>query len=246
MNRYLITGIFFVGFTFGMVACRQAHAEVRAEAGFGRCHAATPDDGAWHQRDLPHQLQLSDNCGEIGALWSIPNSNWSFGARFVNFGQYATYAIANLDPDDLQAKRGTKSQDHNRPECQKQGTENKNHPMIEDCYYRWNGTGHLWGGLLNVAWHPIRIGDLKLGGELGWVIYKATWRVIVQPTQNNDWQYQYDQRTGWNKSPEFGVSGYYKYAYAAYRIYMIPDGAPITPGYRSPVRQFVLGVSVPF
>ncbi len=235
----------FAFFALLLAFLRPAFAEVRAEAGFGRCHASASDEGAWYQRGQPHQLQLSDNCGEIGALWSVAH-DFSFGARFVNFGQYATYAIANLDPQDLQAMRGTKSQDHNRAACQKQGTENPNHPMIEDCNYRWNGTGHLWGGLFTVAWHPIHIGDLKLGGELGWIVYKATWRVIVQPTQNNDWQYQYDQRTSWKKSPEFGVSAYYKYAYAAYRVYMIPDGAPITPGYRSPIRQFVLGVSIPF
>ena len=71
---------------------------------------------------------------------------------------------------------------------------------------------------------------------------------VIQP-MDYGWQYQYDQRTGWQRAPEFGASAYYSMKpvdfYAAARVFMIPDGAPITPGYRSPVKQFVIGVSIP-
>lgn len=224
----------------------EAKKGLRLEAGYGKCRGSGPDEGTWQQTGSTHQLQLSDKCGEVGVLWSVAH-DVSFGARFINFGQFASYAIANNDPQDLQALRGTVSTDHTRAECQQRNPKAGpgQAPMLDDCNYRWNGSGHLWGGLFTAAWHPLHFGELRLGGELGWVVYKATWRVIVQPPENPSWEYQYDQRTGWRKSPEFGVSAYYKYAYVAYRIYMIPDGAPITPGYRSPVRQFVLGVSVP-
>lgn len=228
----------------GALVALPAHAAgtLRGEAGWGKCHASSPDEGTWQQRELTHKIQLSDQCGEVGLVWEL-NHDVSFGARYVNFGQFATYAIANNDPQDKADLRGTTSTEHERPECLKQS--GSAIPMREDCHYRWNGSGHLYGGLFTVAWHPLHFGDLKIGGELGWVIYRATWRMVIQPMDYN-WQYQYDQRTGWQKAPEFGVSAYYKWVYTAYRVYMIPDGAPITPGYRSPVRQFVLGVSVPF
>lgn len=217
---------------------------VRAEAGWGKCRAGSPDEGTWHQRELAHKVQLSDQCGEAGLVWQI-NKQFHFGARFVNFGQYAVSSIANNDPDDKADLRGSVSNDHTRAECQTQGTTNPGNPLKADCHYRWNGSGHLYGGLFNMAWYPLQYGDFKIGPEVGMVIYRATWRMVIEPT-SGAWQYQYDQRTGWQKAPAFGVSAYYKWVYSAYRVYMIPDGAPITPGYRSPIRQLVIGASIPF
>lgn len=224
-----------------------AHAETikaRAEADYGKCHAGSPDEGTWHQRDLPHNIQLSDKCGSLGLHFETPLRDVGFAVRYVNLGQYAVHAIANNDPEDKADLRGTVSTDHMRAECQTRRP--GSYPLNFDCHYRWNGSGTIYGALFAATWHPIHIGDLTLGGEAGYYVYRATWNMVIQPVNSNEWQYDYRQKTGWSRSPEFGVSAYYKNLYIAARWYMVPDGAQITPGYRAPVQQVTAGISIPF
>lgn len=255
MNRNLFT--FGLGTLFGVllaasiasIAEDQPESAVkkaftfRAEAGFGKCRASAPDESTWQQRALPHQLQLSDKCWEGGLVWEL-NHDIFLGAHYINFGQFATYGIANNDPQDKADLRGSISSDHTRPACMgKNGAAVTG--LTEDCYYRWNGSGRIDDMLFNVAWYPLHFGELKLGGEVGLDVYRSTWRMVIQP-MNYSWQYQYDQRAGWNKAPEFGVGARYQWLNVVYRVHMIPDGAPITPAYRSPIREFKVIASIPF
>lgn len=247
MRRYLIE-------VLALLACAIVGALILApvvygadwhvETGWGKCRASAPDDGTWQQREQPHRIQLSDQCGEIGLRRDLANNAW-LGVRYVNFGQFAVQARANNDPGDLADRRGTISADHTRPEC---ATPNAgDSPLKEDCHYLWNGSGRLTGFLVNAGAQPLEFRGLKVGPEAGVILYRATWRMVIQPIADpSAWQYQVDQRTGWRLAPELGLRADWKWVYTAVRWYWIPDGAPITPAYRSPIRQFVVGASIPF
>lgn len=230
---------------FAMLAIffpHRAHAEgLRLEAGYGVCHASKSHEGTWYQDGEEHHLQLHDRCGEFGLAWDTPISNVSLAARYAALGQFATHAQANADDNDNAARRGSVSSNNRRPECAQS--------FAADCLYQWDGSGGAQGFLFALGWDPLRIGPVHIGGEVGMYVYRARWRETVHPIDcpgNQCWQMQIDQRTGWQRTPEFGLTARWEFLYAAVRRYDVPTHAPITAGFRGPVYQFVAGLSYKF
>ncbi len=212
---------------------------LRLEAGAGTCHAHTPPENLWHQNDQPNHMQMRDRCGEVGLLIPSRFENVNLLVRYANLGRYAIQARAIADDNDDFTRRGKVSTDPRRAECAG--------GFHADCLYNWNGSGDANGMLFGVAYEPLHFGALHIGAEVGLFVYRATWREIIGPIDcpgNQCWQMQIDQRTGWQRAPELGVTARAGYFYAGVRRYDVPTHAPITPGFKAPIMQFVLGVSV--
>ncbi len=223
------------------LAVSSAHADpfdIRIEAGYGMCRAHTPPENMWHQNDLPNRLQMRDRCGEFGASIATPIRYLRFVARYANLGRFATHAVAIADDNDDFTRRGLVG-------CTQEQAAKGFHA---DCKYNWNGSGDAKGVLFAGAFELFKIGPLRLGTEAGVFVYRATWREIVSPIDcpnNQCWQMQIDQRTGWQRTPEVALTARWDMLYAAVRRYDVPNHAPITSGFRAPIYQFVLGLSVP-
>ena len=237
-----------------MLIAGTAHAEgLRLEAGYGICKAQKAQEGTWYQDQFEHHQELKDRCGEIGLAWDTPLRDVSLKARYTSLGQFSTHAQANSDDNDNKALRGTVNPDNRRAECAS--------AFAADCLYQWDGSGGVKGFLFAVGWEPLQLGPVKVGAEAGLFLYKARWRETVHPIDcpgNQCWQMQIDQRTGWQRGPEFGVTARWDWLYAALRRYDLrmpgdtmnplePHQAPgITAGFRGPIYQFVVGVSYAF
>lgn len=211
---------------------------LRLEVGAGTSKALKPAEGMWHQGDLPHNFQLKDRAYSIGLSGDTPLNGLRWAARYVNLGQFASRAIANADDNDDLNRRGAVSPDPRRPECAQR--------FAADCHYNWNGTGSLRGIAAVLGAEPFKIGPVRIGIEGGVFLYKATWREIISPIDcpgNKCWEMQIDQRTPVQVGSALGLSARWDYVYIAARHYGAPDR--IAAGFRGPVRQFEIGVSIP-
>lgn len=234
-----------------------AHADglksVSLEAGYGACNAQPPHEGTWVQGDLPHTMHLTDGCGELGLSFGTPMRDVYIKTRYVSLGQYSINSISNADDNDDASRRGLVSADPRRAECAG--------GYYADCHYQFNGSGGAKGFVFAIAAEPFQIGPVKLGGEMGLLLYKARWRETIRPIDcpgNQCWEMQIDQRTGWQRAPEFGLTARWDYLYVALRRYELrmPGGtanpaassqAPgITAGFRAPIHAVVVGLNIPF
>jgi hypothetical protein len=240
------------GLTIGVAITAPRSEGLRLEAGVGTCKAQKAQEGTWYQDDFEHHMQLHDRCGEFGIAYDTPLKDIKIAARYVNLGQYAVHAQANADDQDNAALRGSVSSNNRRPECAG--------GFAADCLYQWDGSGGVKGFLFAVGWEPVHLGPVHFGAEAGMYFYKARWRETIHPIDcpaNQCWQMQIDQRTGWQRAPEFGLTARWEYLYTAVRRYELrmPGGtvnpmeatqAPgITTGFRAPIYQFVVGLSIP-
>ena len=241
MLRFLLVFVAVIAlFSIALTVAHASGPDIRLEAGLGMCKAKQPPENLWHQNDRDNHLQMWDRCSEFGVSLSTPIRDLWFVTRYANLGRFATHAQAIADDNDDFTRRGLVSQDFRRAECA-QG-------FHADCLYNWNGMGDAKGFLFGAAYEPFKVGPVRLGLEAGLFVYRATWREIVSPLDcpaNQCWQLQIDQRTGWQRSPETALTARLGYLYAAARRYDVPTHAPITPGFKAPIYQFILGVSVP-
>lgn len=237
-TREIVFGLFCLA--AGILIGAPRSEGLRLEVDGGVCKAHKSEEGTWWQDGLEHHLQLKDRCGSAGLSFGTPISNVRLAARYVSLGQFATHAIANADDQDNKASRGSVSSHPRRTECQT--------GFAADCYYNWDGSGGAQGGLFAIQWEGINVGPLRFGAEVGQFIYQARWRETIHPIDcpgNQCWQMQIDQRTGWQHAPEAGVSVRWEYLYIAARRYWVTSHAPITAGFKQPVDQIVVGISIP-
>jgi len=218
------------------------HAEgIRLEAGYGQCRANKPENGTWYQSDQAHTLDLKSKCGEIGLSFATPLKDVRLAGRYVDLGNFATYAEANADDNDDASRRGTVSGNNRRPECAT--------GFHADCLYKWDGSGGAKGVLGAIQVEPLHFGSLHLGAEVGILVYRATWREVIHPIDcpgNQCWQFQVDQRTYWQRAPEAALTARFGYVYVAARRYWVTSHAPITAGFKAPVDVVLIGVNYEF
>lgn len=211
---------------------------LRLEAGVGTSKAIKPAEGMWYQGDLPHNFNLKDRAYSIGLSGDTPLDGLRWAARYVNLGHFASRAIANADDNDDFTRRGAVSSNPTRPECAT--------GFRADCHYNWNGEGSVRGISAVLGAEPLKIGPVHIGIEAGMFLYKATWREHISPIDcpgNQCWEMQIDKRTPVQIGPTLGLSARLDYVYIAARSYWVPER--LTAGFKGPVRQLEIGVSIP-
>ena len=220
----------------GMIAVFvPAHAEVRAEAGFGVCHHALAQDASWSYRDwgnYQNHNSIEPACYQLSALWTpVHVHDFDSGLRFALVDLGTTSANGNTYPVNEAAYFDSRT----------------NHTAItsSDTGVVY-GKGHSRGFTLGPVIER-RYSDFTVGAEVGMAFLYSTWHAYA--TDMNGTHGEWRDADGWRHTPYLGAQLRYKWLSCSIRRYQDVGAHRACQGCwgltLGPVVQATIGMSIP-